>query len=118
MISQIDMLNFYILPLVCFIGLFIELISALTFYKINSRLRIHDKHIKIYHYLFLYSISNIVVLLINLLYGVLNCGAYCLIETYVNIYYIKQFERFGKIFICNTFNTFNIFIEFRIALDR
>ena len=117
---KISWLNFYILPIVCLIGLVIELLSSITFYKINSQsLLVHRrKPIKIYEYLFFYSISNFLVLCINILFGLFNCGPYCRVDDYLSPYFIKQFERFAKIYLCNTLNTFNILIEFRIALDR
>lgn len=116
---HLNWLNLYVLPIVCLIGITFELISAITFYRINSNsAQRRRKPIKIYDYLFFYSISNIIILSINILYGVFNCGPYCNIHSYLNPIWVKQFERFAKIFLCNTLNTFNILVEFRIALDR
>ena len=116
---RINWLNFYVLPTVCLVGITFELISAITFNRINSNTVLRRrKPIKIYDYLFYYSISNIVVLSINILYGLFNCGTYCYIDNKFNPIWIKQFERFAKVYLCNTLNTFNILVEFRIALDR
>ena len=114
---QLNWLNFYVLPVVCLVGVAIELVSSITFYKINSQ-PLRRKPIKIYQYLFFYSIANVVVLFINILFGIFNCGPYCRIDAYISPLFIKQFERFAKIYVCNTLNSFNILVEFRIALDR
>jgi hypothetical protein len=112
---NLNWLNFYILPVVCLIGLAIELVSSITFYKINTHKR---RVIKIYKYLFLYSISDILILTINLVFGIFKCGSYCQIERYIGLYFIKQFERIAKIFLGNTLYTFNVLIELKIAFDR
>ena len=117
---QQNWLNYNIVPWVCFIGVLIELISLSTFYKINSHGQYKRKPIKIYKYLFLYSISNTIILFINIIFGIFNCRPYCrlFIDDYFSTYFIKQFERFAKIFICNSLNTFSILLEFKIAQDR
>lgn len=116
---RIEWLNLYVLTSVCSVGLVIKLISCITFYQINRltgpRRR---KPIQIYQYLLLYSFSEMLILLINIMYGVLNCGPYCPVESYVSDVFIKQYERFAKIFGCNMLNTFNVLIELKIAFDR
>ncbi len=123
---HINWLNLYVLPTVCLVGILIELISATTFYKINSTRQRRHKPIKIYEYLFLYSVSEVCILVINIVYGLLNCGVYCGIDNTAaadadyaySEWFKKQFERFAKIYVCNTLYTFNVLTEFKIALDR
>lgn len=144
--NRVNWLNFYILPSVCTLGFLIELAAASTFYQINNnnqnqRRRRHSsglmgkflnlrsnhnrpvinknkRRIKIYEYLFLYSLSEMLILVINIVFGVFNCGPYCNVHAYVSRHVIEQFERYAKVFACNTLYTFNVLIEFKIACDR
>lgn len=115
----INLINLYIIPVICLIGFAIELVSSITFYKINtSTPNRRRRPIQIYQYLLLYSISDMIILWINFAFGVLNCGSYCSIDRFVSLYFMKEFERYAKIFTCNTLYTFNVLIEFKIACER
>lgn len=111
-----DWLNYHILPLTCFLGLIFEFFSLSTFYKINKSKQSHNY--TIYYYLFIYSISDTIILTIFIIYGILNCGIYCPISTMVDKNFIQQYEKILKIYICNTLYTFNVLIESKIAWSR
>lgn len=113
--EKISFLNFFIMPVVCLVGLVLEFITALTFYKINKNKKNKSR---IYDLLLAYSISDMFILVINLAFGVSNCGSYCSIGTHLSLYMLKQFERIFKIFVCNALYTFNVLVELIIGLDR
>ncbi|RNA33238.1 hypothetical protein BpHYR1_014241 [Brachionus plicatilis] len=109
-------LNYHILPLTCSVGLIFEFFSLTTFYKINKSKC--SRNYTIYYYLFIYSISDTIILSIFILYGILKCGKYCLIGSLVDDYLIQQYEKIFKIYLCNSFYTFNVLIESKIAYSR
>lgn len=111
--SIIHLINLYIVPVVCSIGVLFELASFITFYKITK----FNKS-RIYKYLFSYSLSDTIVLFISIIYGILNCGEYCNSWKYMDSYTLKQFDLYFKIYITNILYSFNVLIELEIALSR
>lgn len=109
-------LNYHILPLICFVGLIFEFFSLSTFYKINRCKQ--SRRYSIYFYLFIYSISDSIILTIFIFYGILNCGEYCLISSLIDKQIIRIYEKFIKIYVCNSLYTFDVLIEAKIAFSR
>lgn len=108
--------NCHILPVICFLGLIFEFLSLSTFYKINRNKQ--TRPYSIYLYLFIYSISDTIILTIFIFYGLLNCSEYCLISSNIDKQIIQKYEKILKIYICNSLYTFNVLIEAKIAFSR
>ncbi len=114
--ATIIFIYYYILPFVSLTGLILEMISLIVFIKIINSNSSSVKLTSIYKYLFAYSLSDSISLIILSFIGISKCGSHC--DGLDTSQLAKKYQLYFYLFLNNLFGTFSELIEFKIAFDR
>lgn len=102
--------NIFMLPFISVIGLLLNVLCSLVFWKI-----IKTNHKRLYKYLFLSSIVNSLAMLVDALAVMPLCGDSCLIS---RTYFSQAFYVYGFIYLADVLETYTCLIDIVIALDH